>query len=309
MKYSDWINEWFDNYVKPTTKNKTIACYKSVINKHIVPGLGDYEIGDITPILLQKFITDLLNKGNSRTGRGLSSNTVNLIITIIQVSLETASRLELTNHYVADKVKRPRSKEKKIECFSLAEQKKIEAAVLSHKKVKMFGILLCLYTGLRIGELMALKWSDIDFVKKELHVTKSCSDGFLVNGKYGRLVDTPKTDTSVRTIPIPKQLVPLLKDVKRRNESEYVVGDGDKEISIRSYQRSFELLLKRLNIEHKGFHALRHTFATRACEAGMDIKTLSEILGHKNPSVTLSRYAHSFWDHKKQMMNKVGAFL
>ncbi len=309
MKYSDWINEWFDNYVKPTTKNKTIACYKSVINKHIVPGLGDYEIGDITPILLQKFITDLLNKGNSRTGRGLSSNTVNLIITIIQVSLETASRLELTNHYVADKVKRPRSKEKKIECFSLSEQKKIEAAVLSHKKIKMFGILLCLYTGLRIGELMALKWSDIDFVKKELHVTKSCSDGFLVNGKYGRLVDTPKTDTSVRTIPIPKQLVPLLKDVKRRNESEYVVGDGDKEISIRSYQRSFELLLKRLNIEHKGFHALRHTFATRACEAGMDIKTLSEILGHKNPSVTLSRYAHSFWDHKKQMMDKVGAFL
>ena len=309
MKYLDWINEWFDNYVKPTTKNKTISCYKSVINKHIVPGLGDYEIGDITPILLQKFITDLLNKGNSRTGRGLSSNTVNLIITIIQVSLETASRLELTNHYVADKVKRPRSKEKKIESFSLAEQKKIEAAVLSHKKVKMFGILLCLYTGLRIGELMALKWSDIDFVKKELHVTKSCSDGFLVNGKYGRLVDTPKTDTSVRTIPIPKQLVPLLKDVKRRNESEYVVGDGDKEISIRSYQRSFELLLKRLNIEHKGFHALRHTFATRACEAGMDIKTLSEILGHKNPSVTLSRYAHSFWDHKKQMMDKVGAFL
>lgn len=96
MKYSDWINEWFDNYVKPTTKNKTIACYKSVINKHIVPGLGDYEIGDITPILLQKFITDLLNKGNSRTGRGLSSNTVKLIITIVQVSLETASRLLLT---------------------------------------------------------------------------------------------------------------------------------------------------------------------------------------------------------------------
>lgn len=239
MKYSDWINEWFDNYVKPTTKNKTIACYKSVINKHIVPGLGDYEIGDITPILLQKFITDLLNKGNSRTGRGLSSNTVNLIITIIQVSLETASRLELTNHYVADKEKRPKSKEKKIECFSMAEQKRIEAAVLSHKKVKMFGIFLCLYTGLRIGELMALKWSDIDFVKKELHVTKSFSDGFLVNGKCGRLVDTPKTDTSVRTIPIPKQLVPLLKYVKRRNESEYVVGESDKQISLYLYQRSF----------------------------------------------------------------------
>lgn len=131
----------------------------------------------------------------------------------------------------------------------------------------------------------------------------------MVDGKYGRSVDTPKTDTSVRTIPIPKQLVPLLKDLRRRNESEYVVGEGDKVISIRSYQRSFELLLKKLNIDHKGFHALRHTFATRAYESGMDIKTLSEILGHKNPSVTLSRYAHSFMDHKRVMMNKVGNFL
>ena len=173
----------------------------------------------------------------------------------------------------------------------------------------MFGILLCLYTGLRIGELMALKWTDIDLTNSELNVTKSCSDGMLSNGRYGRLMDTPKTDTSLRIIPIPKQLIPLLKEVKNCNKSEYVVGEGNKLISIRSYQRSFDLLLKKLNIDHKGFHALRHTFATRACESGMDIKTLSEILGHKNPSFTLSRYAHSFMDHKRVMMNKVGNFL
>ena len=171
----------------------------------------------------------------------------------------------------------------------------------------MFGVVLCLYTGLRIGELLALEWKDIDFSNGTISVTKTCYDGKDNNGKYTRITDTPKTPTSQRVIPFPKQLISYLKSVRKQDKSDFVVSSGsNKSLSVRAYQRSFELLLKKLNISHKGFHALRHTFATRALECGMDVKTLSEILGHKNATVTLNRYVHSLMEHKKDMMNRVG---
>lgn len=168
----------------------------------------------------------------------------------------------------------------------------------------MYGILLCLYSGLRIGELIALQWSDIDFVKGILTVSKSCHDG-----QDGLIIDEPKTANSRRLIPLPKQLLPILKGIKKKSKSPFVVSANGSSVSVRSYQRSFELLLKRLNIPHKGFHSLHHTFATRALECGMDIKTLAEILGHKNPTVTLNRYAHSLMEHKSDMMNRLGKLL
>jgi integrase len=131
-----------------------------------------------------------------------------------------------------------------------------------------------------------------------------------VNGEYVKVLDTPKTDNSVRTIPLPKQLLPYLKTLKKQSDCDYVVsGKGAYGVQVRSYQRTFENLLIKLKIEHKGFHSLRHTFATRALECGMDIKTLSEILGHKNPTITLNRYAHSLLEHKTEMMNRLGKLL
>ena len=138
------------------------------------------------------------------------------------------------------------------------------------------------------------------------YVTKTCYDSKDELGKYCRINSTPKTETSRRVIPLPKQIIPLLKETKKKNNSKYVVGNGDRIISVRSYQRSFELLLKKLNIQHHGFHALRHTFATRAIECGMDVKSLSEILGHKNSTITLNRYVHSFMAHKRDFMNRLG---
>ena len=226
----------------------------------------------------------------------------------MQNSLKTAHILGITNEYVADKIKRPKIVEKQVECFTLAEQKKIEQYVLESKKPKLKGIVLCLYTGLRIGELLALTWDDIDFVKGMLSVTKTCHDGN-VDGKHCIIIDTPKTETSRRNIPLSKPLLTLLKEWKKESKSIYVVSDKNASVFVRSYQRTFELLLKKLDIPHKGFHALRHTFATRAIECGMDVKSLSEILGHKNATITLNRYAHSLWEHKSEMMNKLGKLL
>ena len=123
------------------------------------------------------------------------------------------------------------------------------------------------------------------------------------------MTNEPKTTHSKRIIPLPKRILAILKEHKKRSKSEYVVSDNGKPIYLRSYQRTFELLLKKLNIPHKGFHALRHTFATRALECGMDVKTLADILGHKNPQITLNRYVHSLMEHKRMMMNKLDKLL
>ena len=121
--------------------------------------------------------------------------------------------------------------------------------------------------------------------------------------------ESPKSKSSKREIPLPKQILPLLKDLNRKRDSNFIVSTAGCGVSVRSYQRSFYLLLKKLNIERRGFHTIRHTFATRALECGMDVKTLAELLGHKSPTTTLNRYAHSFIEHKRDMMNRLGKLL
>lgn len=303
MQYKEWLNEWLECYVKPTTKSKTYIRYSEIVRGHIIPKIGSYEIGELTPLVLQRFVTELLSGGNLKTGTGLSSNSVNGIITVIQNSLKSAFAIGIVSEYNADKIKRPKVKEKQVVCFTKQEQRQIEQAILDENRSKLYGVILCLYTGLRIGELLALEWTDVDLQKGILLVNKTRHDG------KGCNVNSPKTETSRRMIPVPKQLLPFIKEWKKNSPSRFVVSNGEKYISVRGYQRMFERFLNRIGIPHKGFHALRHTFATRALECGMDVKTLSEILGHKNATVTLNRYVHSLVEHKQEMMNVLGKLI
>lgn len=301
MTYQEWLREWLNIFVKPVVKNRTFEHYEMIVQQKIVPRLGEYVMEDLDPNMVQKYVAELLAV--------YAVNTVNGIISIIKSSLKKAFKIGVTKKEISDYIAQPKVREKEISCFSVAEQKKIEKAVLTSKKDRMFGIILCLYTGLRIGELFALEWSNVDLHKGILLVEKTCRDKW-VDGHYQKTLDTPKTATSRRKIPIPKQLLPYLRRMKRNSKGCYVIsGKNGEDVAIRSYQKSFERLLIREGIAHKGFHALRHTFATRALECGMDIKTLSEILGHKNAAVTLNRYAHSLLEHKQEMMNKLGKML
>lgn len=302
MKYKDWLNEWLKLYVKPATKIRTYKKYRRQIELHILPALGEYELLELTATVLQRFTVDLSEKG-------LSANTVNGIISVLKSSLKRAVLLVVADKEYTAAIVRPKQREKQVDCLSKEEQRKIEKYIFEKKKNNLFGVVLCLYTGLRIGEPLALTWDDVDLKNGVITVSKSCHDSWK-NGAYVKIIDTPKTDCSARTIPIPKQLLARVKEHKKSSSGNYVViGKNIHGAQVRSYQKTFEMLLKRLNITHKGFHSLRHTFATRALECGMDIKTLSEILGHKNPTVTLKRYAHSMLEHKTEMMNRVGKLL
>ena len=308
MKYKDWLEEWLEHYIRPASKIRTYERYKE-LTLHITAEMGDYELNDLSPMVLQKFVSDLLIAGNRKMKSGLSPNTVNSIISVMQNSLKTAFTMGLSENYSADKIKRPKVTEKTVECFTLSEQKAIEQAALNGKKSKLIGIVICLYTGLRVGELLALEWNDVNFLQGTINVSKSCHYGHDEMGQYIRFIDTPKTNHSVRVIPMPKQLIPILKTYKKNSNAKFIISDNGNPVSVRSYQRSFELLQMKLKIPRRGFHALRHTFATRAIECGMDVKTLSEILGHKNPTITLNRYTHSLMEHKSEMMNRLGKLL
>lgn len=131
MKYKDWLTQWLENYVYPSVKVRTFERYKLIVERHIKEKLGGTELSELSLLALQSFITELLRDGNKKTGGGLAANSVNSVISVIQSSLKTAHLLGLTKEYTADKLKRPKLKEKPVECFTLAEQKRIEQAIRS----------------------------------------------------------------------------------------------------------------------------------------------------------------------------------
>lgn len=299
MDYEYLLSMWMENAVKPTVKIQTYRKYARLLQHHILPWLGKKKLSELTPTRLQEHITLLYS-------RKLSASTIHSVITILKQSLRYGVRFSYLEEDPSKDLLRPRLVEKRVECFTRQEQKKIEDYVLSKEDPKLFGIVLTLYTGLRIGELLALEWKDIDWENGLLQVDKSCYDSWS-EGTYRKVIDTPKTSSSIRIIPLPQPILKKLKNYRDKALGTRIVSSASgKEAEVRSYQRTFARILKRLGIPHRGFHSLRHTFATRALECGMDVKTLSEILGHRNADVTLRRYTHSLLNHKRDMMKKGG---
>lgn len=309
MKLKEWLEIWLAKYVKHTVKLHTFIRYSEICSQHIVPKLGDYDLDNLSAGVLQDFVVEKLERGNLVDGKGLSSNTVVGIVSVLKQALKQAAELDLVGKIYTSSIRMPHITEKKVCALEREEQEIIEKFCLKSSRANYIGIIICLYTGIRLGELLALTWSDIDFEKKLLSVNKT-SYTVKVNGHREIKTDEPKTSTSNRVIPISRQLVKLLKIKKKNSASEYVISTvSGGMVSERSYQRTFQSILSRCNLPRRNFHALRHTFATRAIEHGMDIKTLSEILGHKNASITLCRYSHSLMNYKAEMMNRLGKML
>lgn len=305
MKLNQWLDAWTRYQLKHNIKQRSYNSYISIIEKHIKPQLGEYELDDLSPVILQKFILFETENGNLKTGGCLSNNSVNLIANVLKQAIKDANLLEITSKNYTKCIKLPITQETKVTAFEKWEQSKLEQYCLK-RKTNYIGIVICLYTGIRIGELLALKWEDIDFEKNIMSISKSAYQG-KINGKTQIIIDTPKTKNSIRVIPIPQKLCVILKKIKKKSTSNYVISTKHHTmVGTRSYQKTFESILNKLNIQYKNFHSLRHTFATRALEFGIDVKTVSEILGHKNPLITLQRYSHSLMSYKTMMMNKFG---
>ena len=299
MKLKELLELWLERYMKHTIKIRTYNRYKSICELHLIKDLGEYELEELKPNVLQDFLLKKID-GN------YSTNTIKGIVSVLKQALRLAVTLEFVDKEYCSNLKMPSSEEKEISVFTKKEQQVIESFCLNHNKRNYIGIVICLYTGIRLGELLALTWDDIDFNSNLLTINKT-SYSAKVDGKTQIIVDKPKTKKSNRVIPIPNQLVKLLRVIKKESNSKYVITTRNSGmVGNRSYQRTFKFILKKVNVPYRNFHSLRHTFATNAIELGMDVKTLAEILGHTNAMITLNRYSHSLLNYKIEMMNKLG---
>lgn len=307
MKTSELLIEWLDVYEKDRVKPRTYSRYEGLISLHIIPELGDTDISSLSRREVQDFLIRKKKDGNVKyEGTALSATSANLMLTVLNLAFEYACDMEMIEQNPCTRIRRSPENSKKVEAFTKDEQRKLEQAIMNSDDSRLFGILLCLYSSLRIGELLGLEWQDVDLDRGIIHIDKTVYREKDENGNWQLCVDTPKTKSSARDIPLPSYITVMMREHQAISRSAYVVENKKGErMSIRSYQYMFERLTEKAGVRKLNFHALRHTFATRAIECGMDIKTLSEIMGHKNASITLNRYAHSMMDTKIEMMNKL----
>ena len=305
MTTSTLLNEWLENCKKEEVKSRTYSRYQGLITLHIIPMLGDRNIQKLRRREIQDFLSLQKKKGNIRNGEKLSTTSINMMLSVLNLAFEYACDMDYIEENPCIRVRRAKTDARKIEAFTIDEQRAIECEIAKSEDKRLHGILLCLYTGLRIGELLGLTWDDVDFERGMIKITKTVYRAKDNNGKWQLCVDTPKTKASDRIIPLPEYVKDMLINDHESAKTPYVVESKKGErMAIRSYQYMFEKLTVCAGVRKLNFHALRHTFATRAIECGMDIKTVSDIMGHQNASITLNRYAHCMLDHKIEMMQK-----
>ena len=211
-------------------------------------------------------------------------------------------------------IKYPISQERKgIEVLSLANQRKLISFVSDNFTFRNLGIMLCLHSGMRIGEVCALQWKDIDIVQGVIYVRRTIERIYIIENDIRRtelVISTPKTQNSIREIPLSKELIRLLKPLKKVvNDSFYILTNESNPTEPRTYRNYYKSILEKLNIPYLKFHGLRHSFATRCIESQCDYKTVSVILGHANISTTLNLYVHPNFEQKKRCIEKMTKLL
>lgn len=300
----EWIFE-----KKTALKESTVIKYQNLLKLYLIPEFGECNLEEITCIKINEFSTKLLHNGGTK-GIGLSAKTVSDILSLLHSIFQYASMkgIFVPTFTMVTSIKQCK---KQIHAFSIEEQRKLCRYLKKDNKYINLGILLCLFTGLRIGELCALTWNDISMEEKTIFVHQTMqrlqiNEEDNKNGKKTKvLISTPKSSCSIRKIPIPNEIFEMLKKVRTVPEAFLLTGVSSKYIEPRTLQYYFKNVLKECGIEDANFHVLRHTFATRCIEVGFDIKSLSEILGHANVNITLNCYVHPSMELKRENMSKL----
>ena len=288
--------EWL-KYKKNTVKKSTYYNYSYSVEKYLYPKFADQDITQI------KDYNDFIEKLTDT----LAPKTVRDIITKLKEIINFYEEEHNTKLNIK-KMSLPKMNKKEIQILSNKEKQKLEKYCIQQNDLKSLGILICLNTGLRVGEVCALRWENVDFETRRIHVEKTIERIYSKEeNKTIVIIDTPKSITSVRTIPINSKLYNILKQIRGKSKKTDFVLTGSSEhyVEPRNYQYHFKEILKRSKVKKYKFHTLRHTFATNCIEAGMDIKSLSEILGHADVSITLNIYVHSSDKAKRKYLEKI----
>jgi integrase len=298
--FESWLKSGISELVKPSTYESYDRC----MQKHVIPFFMKNGHDRLTAQSSEQFVKSIKDNG------ALSDAYKRKILSIFKTALRKISKGSPEYSSVLETVTLTKTVNTAVEVFTIKEQRLVEKATLDSPDKRAFGILLCFYSGIRLGELCALKWADIDLEAGTLSVlrtatrTKNFQPG---ENKTVLLVGMPKSRKSVRKIPLPAFLVELAARNKSRDITDecFILSGSDRPMDPRTYQKIYKKILKKAGVQDRKFHAIRHTFATRALELGVDIKTISEILGHSNVTITLNIYAHSLMDQKKIAIDKL----
>ena len=280
--------------IKETRKYSTYIKYRGIYERHVRDKIGEVSVHDITYSL----VNEKIFKGSSEVSysQNLRHSIIAVINQILRYSAENYEypEMRLENRFVSNKGK-------KIEIINHTEQASLIRYLYREMDASKAGILLCISIGLRLGEICSLKWDDVDFEQMIIHVRRTVQR--IATDESGNrtalIITEPKSAFSIREIPISTGIVQVLNEI--RHDGEYVVG-GKTPLDPRTYQNRFKRYLRAAAVKEYNFHALRHTFATNCIDNDMDVKSLSEILGHANIQITLNKYVHPTMDAKRRQL-------
>ncbi|MDR2109418.1 MAG: site-specific integrase [Coriobacteriales bacterium] len=304
------MSEWLAEY-RQFAKEGTFATYSMAVVNHIIPLLGDCALDELTEDRVQEAVLFWLRSGRCDGTGGLSHKSVRDLLAIVKTSVKAAHK-HLGLALVPMEIRLPQpTRLRKVEVFSPSELLRLVEAAKIQPSSKNAGILLALYSGLRIGELCALQWKDVDFERGSLFVSKTVQRIYartLDGGTETRVViSTPKTRSSLREIPLASAVLPSLREFRSNGEC-YLTTKSPAFLEPRSYRSYYGRFLKRAGIAHSSFHKLRHTFATQLIEHGADVKTVSELLGHASVNTTLDLYVHPQFEQKQKCIEMMPPF-
>ena len=287
-------------------KPSSVAKYRNLVQRHILPLLGKLRICDLDRNTVTGFVR-ALSCGQTGSGVQLTRKTVRDVLMILEKSVRFAGKLSFSVE--KNELSGKTGGGKRITVLSEREQKQLEEQLLTDTDEKKLGLLLCLYAGLRIGEICAMRWECIDLCEKTLSVNVTMQRlqiaGAASGQRTGVIESSPKSEDSRRTVPIADFLIEQLLKRKPRLQSAYLLTGSEQYIEPRSYENYYKRVLSAAGIPICNFHTLRHTFATRCIESGADAKTVSVLLGHSTVRMTLDRYVHPTMNAKQASINRM----
>ncbi len=303
MLFRELVYRWLnDNKIR--YKKSTLTKYTYLIETHILPELGLLKVQDITSNQLNLFLEKKHREGRIHGGGALSPSYVRSITLIINAILQYGIKEGVCTP-LKTPLHKPTANKSEMKILTKEEYILLKNYCCADRSTTALGILITLHTGLRISEVCALQWQDVDMKNRVLYVKHTLSRSKTLENKWVWEVENPKTDNAIRAVPISESLEKILQDFSKSNPEYFVLSNENTFLSPRTYEYRYHRFLKNNALPQINYHGLRHTFATRCVEAGMDVKTLSELLGHSNVGITLNFYVHSTMDRKRMEIEKL----
>ena len=304
LTFEELSEVWLQS-IRSGIKESTYAHYSYTLHKYLFPVLGETPIVSMDEGFLEQAMQKIIAPIDA-AHKPLGNSSARECLSMLRRICKYAAHLRLIRPMELE-VSLPKALDKTSVPLSPAEQQRLYQYVQENPTPRKIGLLLGLELGLRIGEIRGLQWGDFDLKLGTLKISRTVCRISCGNGHTKVVIQTPKTRTSRREIPIPKQLLTTLKKL-HENASDstwFLSGNGEKPVEPRCYRKSIKAYLKQASVRQVHPHALRHTFATTCLQAGCDVKTLSELLGHANANINLQRYVHSDLTRKCREMNRI----